>query len=300
VLVCVPHGRGPELMGDLPGEVKCVVSERPDLDAPGVTFWVPPFLRPAPTAETLTALRDLQVVQLLTAGADAWIGRLPGPVTLCDGRGIHTKATSEWALTAILSYLRDFPLFARAQARQEWAYKVTDELADKRVLIVGSGAIGEGIAARLAPFEVTIDRVARTARDGVHGLAELPDLLPKADVVVVIVPLTSQTRGMVDAAFLAALRDGALFVNAARGPVVDTEALTAELATGRIGAALDVTDPEPLPPRHPLWAMPNVLLTPHVGGSVRGTLRRAYALAGEQIRRYAAGEALINIVTGEY
>jgi phosphoglycerate dehydrogenase-like enzyme len=300
VLVCVPHERGPELMGDLPGDVKCVVSERPDLDAPELTFWVPPFLRPAPTEETLAALRDLAVVQLLTAGADAWIGRLPGSITLCDGRGIHTKATSEWTLTAILAYLRDFPLFARAQARQEWAYKVTDELADKRVLIVGAGAIGEAIAARLAPFEVTIERVARTARDGVHGLDELPRLLPQADVVVVIVPLTSQTRGMVDATFLAAMRDGALFVNAARGPVVDTAALTAELATGRIGAALDVTDPEPLPPGHPLWGMPNVLLTPHVGGSVRGTLRRAYALAGEQIRRYAAGEPLINVVTDEY
>ena len=298
--VCVPHERGQGLMGALPDGVDVVASEHPDRDAPAVEFWVPPFLRPAPTAETIAGLAGLRVIQLLTAGADAWVGRTPHGVTLCDGRGIHTPATSEWTVTAILSYLRDFPLFARTQARHEWAYKVTDELADKRVLIVGSGAIGEAIAARLEPFEVDIVRVARTPRDGVHGVDDLPRLLPDADVVVVIVPLTSQTSGMVDAAFLAAMRDGALLVNAARGPVVDTGALTAELATGRIGAALDVTDPEPLPPGHPLWDMPNVLLTPHVGGSVRGTLRRAYALAGEQVRRYAAGEPLINVVTGEY
>jgi phosphoglycerate dehydrogenase-like enzyme len=287
-------------MGKLPDGVDVVISERPDRDAPAVEFWVPAFLRPAPTAETLAGLASLRVIQLLTAGADAWVGRAPDGVTLCDGRGIHTKATSEWTLTAILSYLRDFPLFARAQSRGEWAYKVTDELADKRVVIVGSGAIGEAVAARLEPFEVEIVRVARTPRDGVYGVDDLSRLLPDADVVVVIVPLTTQTRGMVDAAFLGAMRDGALFVNAARGPVVDTEALTAELATGRIGAALDVTDPEPLPAGHPLWTMPNVLLTPHVGGSVRGTLPRAYALAGEQLRRYVAGEPLVNVVTDEY
>jgi phosphoglycerate dehydrogenase-like enzyme len=300
VLVCIPHEAGLDLMGGMPAGVEVVVTERPDQDAKAVEFWIPPFLKPAPGADAVASLGDLRVIQLLTAGVDVWIGRIPDGVTLCDGRGIHTTGTSEWVMTAILSYVRDFPAFARAQARGEWAYRVTDELAGKRVLIVGAGAIGDAIASRLAPFEVTVVQVARTPRGGVYGVAELPRLLPDADVVVVIVPLTSQTRGMVNAAFLAAMRDGALLVNAARGPITDTAALTAELATGRIGAALDVTDPEPLPADHPLWAMPNVLLTPHVGGSVRGTLRRAYALAGDQIRRFAAGEPLENVVHDEY
>jgi phosphoglycerate dehydrogenase-like enzyme len=168
------------------------------------------------------------------------------------------------------------------------------------VLIVGAGAIGEAAAARLAPFEVRLTMVARTARDGVHGIDELPDLLPDADVVVLLVPLTDATRGMVDAQFLARMPDGALLVNAARGPVVVTDALAAELATGRLGAAVDVTDPEPLPADHPLWTMPNFLLTPHVAGSVRGLLPRAYGLVGDQLRRYAAGQPLLNEVRDGY
>jgi phosphoglycerate dehydrogenase-like enzyme len=299
VRVCIAHERGRDLLGDLPPGVEITVVEGADPDLSGVEFWVPPFLRPPP-ADALAGLDELRVVQLMSAGADAWLGRLPPLVTLCDARGVHTSSTSEWAVTAILSYLRDFPRFARGQASKQWLNGRTDELAGKRVLIVGAGSIGEGIASRLAPFEVTLTLVARSARPGVHGLDELPKLLPEADVVVLVVPLTSQTTGMVDAGFLAAMPDGALLVNAARGPVVDTAALTAELASGRIGAALDVTDPEPLPVDSPLWSMPNLLLTPHVGGSVHSLWRRAYALVGDQLRRYVAGEPLINVVHGEY
>jgi phosphoglycerate dehydrogenase-like enzyme len=286
-------------MGDLPATVEVTVAEGASPDLTGVEFWVPPFLRPPP-ADVLAGLDQLRVVQLMTAGAEAWLGRLPATVTLCDARGVHTSSTSEWVVTAVLSYLREFPKFARAQERREWLQSPTDELAGKRVLIVGAGSIGEAIAARLTPFEVTLTLVARSARPGVHGLDELPKLLPEADIVVLVVPLTSETTGMVDAAFLAAMPDRSLLVNAARGPVVDSAALTAELSSGRIGAALDVTDPEPLPVDSPLWSMPNLLLTPHVGGSVRGMLRRSYALVGDQLRRYLAGEPLINVVHGEY
>ncbi|HYN94152.1 MAG TPA: 2-hydroxyacid dehydrogenase [Pilimelia sp.] len=304
----IPHQEGRALLGEPPDGVEVEVFAdvaAPPSDPAGVQFWVPPFLSGGDASAALGTLPDLRVVQLLSAGADAWVGKVGDGVTLHDARGVHDSPTAEWVVTAILAYLRGFPAFARAQARREWSYAgytPTDELAGKRVLVVGAGSIGAAIGARLAPFEVELAWAARTARPagGVHGVAELPALLPGADVVVLIVPLTGQTRGLVDAAFLAAMPDGALLVNAARGPVVDTAALTKELATGRLGAALDVTDPEPLPGEHPLWEMPNVLLTPHVGGSVRGLLPRAYRLVGEQLRRYAAGEPLANEVVDGY
>jgi phosphoglycerate dehydrogenase-like enzyme len=308
VKVWIAHEAGLPHLGTLPDEV--TVEVLPTVDAPlpsdpaDVAFWVPPFLSTGNVVPFVEKLSGLRVIQLLSAGAEVWIGRLPPSVFLCDGRGVHSSSTSEWILTAILAYLRRFPEFARAQAAREWSnrrYAPTDELADKRVLIVGAGAIGEATAARLAPFEVaSITRVARTARDGVHGVDELPVLLPEADIVVLILPLTPETTGLVDADFLARMRDGALLVNGARGPVVDTEALTAELASGRLCAAADVTDPEPLPVDHPLWTMPNFLLTPHVGGAVPGLMRRGYRLVGDQLRRYVAGEPLVNEVRDGY
>jgi phosphoglycerate dehydrogenase-like enzyme len=297
VRVSVAHENAVELMGELPADVEVVVAPEPD---PSTDIWVPTFLGTAPAAGAFDRLTALRVVQLLTAGVDTWVGRVPGHITLCDARGVHTSATAEWAVTAILAYIRDFPHFARAQARGDWAYRRTDELAGKRVLIVGAGSIGEGIADRLRPFEVSLTLVARRPRDGVHGVAELPVLLPQADIVVLTVPLTDSTIGLVDGDFLAAMPDGSLLVNAARGRVVDSPALTLELAKGRIGAALDVTDPEPLPSGDPLWQLPNVLLTPHVAASVGGVLERAYALVGDQVRRYAAGEPLLNVVTEGY
>lgn len=295
-------------MGELPPDVTVEVCEHADRlpsEAAGVRVWVPPFLGGSDATALLRELPDLAVVQLLSAGADAWAGRTPPGVTLCDARGVHDPSTAEWVVAAVLAQLRAFPTFVRAQAERRWANEgnlPTDELTGKRVLIVGAGAIGTAVRDRLAPFEVSFTLVARTARpeQGVHGVEELPRLLPEADVVIVIVPLTDQTRGLIDKDFLAAMPDGALLVNAARGPVAHTEALVTELATGRISAALDVTDPEPLPADSPLWTMPNVLLTPHVAGSVRGLLPRAYRLVGDQVRRFAAGQPLINTVVDGY
>ncbi|PZF88888.1 2-hydroxyacid dehydrogenase [Micromonospora endophytica] len=308
--VWIPHetGYAHDLLGDLPPEVTVETMADParlPSSAADVRFWVPPFLAQRQTTALLPELRELAVVQLLSAGADTWVGHVPPGVQLCDARGVHDPSTAEWVVAAILSQLRAFGTLARAQAQRRWAYAEvapTDELAGKRVLIVGAGSIGTAVRARLTPFEVEFILVARTARpdQGVHGVAELPQLLPQADVVVLLVPLTDQTRGLVDEKFLAAMRDGALLVNAARGPVARTDALVAELRSGRISAALDVTDPEPLPAEHPLWEMPNVLITPHVAGSVRGLLPRAYRLVGQQIRRYVAGERLENVVANGY
>lgn len=306
--VWIAHEQGRTLLGAVPDEVRievCTTVAAVPSDPADVRFWVPPFLSAGQSSTFLPQLTGLRAVQLLSAGADAWIAHLPAEVQLCDARGVHDPSTSEWVLAAILSSLRRFPAFALAQERREWANvgnTPTDELTGKRVLLVGAGSIGRAIEARLAPFEVSVTRVARTARpaDGVHGVGELPALLPYAQIVVLVVPLTELTRGMVDAAFLAALPDGALLVNAARGPVVDTAALLTEVASGRISAALDVTDPEPLPAGHPLWQLPNVLITPHVGGAVRGLWPRAYRLVGEQLRRFVAGEPLINRVVDGY
>jgi phosphoglycerate dehydrogenase-like enzyme len=307
VKIWVAHQQGVRYLGDLPPQLEIAIcptlDDLPD-DPATVQFWSPPFLSDggARTPALLARMTSVRVIQLMTAGAEAWIGRVPQGVTLCDARGVHDSSTSEWVLAGILAYLRAFPSYVRNQARGVWERTplITDELAGKRVLIVGAGAIGAAIEARLLPFGVEVTRVARTARDGVHGVDELPGLLPGADIVVLIVPLTAATRGMVDDKFLAAMPDGALLVNAARGPVVHTDALVAEVLPGRLHAVLDVTDPEPLPAGHPLWALPNVLITPHMAGTVRGLLRRAYGLVGDQVRRYLAGEPLINIVTGEY
>ncbi|TDB69601.1 2-hydroxyacid dehydrogenase [Micromonospora sp. KC721] len=306
--VWIPHPAGVELLGEVPLGVTVepwTDSAAPPSDPAGVRFWVPPFLAVGDTTAMLARLPDVAVVQLLSAGAEVWVDRVPEGVTLCDARGVHDSSTAEWVVTAILAQLRAFPTMIRAQARGEWVYgdvAPTDELAGKRVLIVGAGSIGAAVRARLAPFDVEFTLVARTARpaEGVHAVRDLPRLLPTADVVVLLVPLTDATRGMVDERFLAAMPDGALLVNAARGPVARTDALVAELSRGRLRAALDVTDPEPLPAGHPLWELPNVLLTPHVAGSVRGLLPRAYRLVGEQLRRFVAGEPLRNRVVEGY
>jgi phosphoglycerate dehydrogenase-like enzyme len=241
-------------------------------------------------------LPRLRLVQLLSAGAEKFVGRLPEGVVLCNARGAHTPATAEWAVAAMLAAQRGIPFFAREQAAGRWTATVERSLVGRSVLVVGAGDIGRAIGRMLAGFDVRLTYVARTAREGVHGIDELPRLLPEADVVVLVVPVTPETCGMVDAEFLAAMPDDALLVNAARGVVVDTEALLAQLTSGRLRAALDVTDPEPLPPGHPLWTAPNLLLTPHVAGAVPEANDRATATVVEQLRRVLAGQPLVNVV----
>jgi phosphoglycerate dehydrogenase-like enzyme len=200
-----------------------------------------------------------------------------------------------------MSYLlRELPQFARAQQEHRWDERHTDGLAGKRVLVLGAGDIGRRIAGAVELFGADVTLVARRAREGVRAVSELPELLPQHDVVAVAVPQTPETKRIVDARFLAAMPDGALLVNIARGTIVDTDALLAELNAGRLSAFLDVTDPEPLPPDHPLWDAPNLLLTPHVGGGTTGWQRRAYGLVREQVIRFHNGEPLSNVVVAGY
>ncbi|MFJ3308108.1 2-hydroxyacid dehydrogenase [Streptomyces sp. NPDC086549] len=269
-----------------------------------VVYVVPYMKRQPVKVRPLEQMRNLQVIQTLTAGVDDITARqsciVPG-VRLCNARGVHEASTAELALTLTLASLRGIPQFVREQQQDTWQGEFRPALADKSVLIVGYGAIGSAIEDRLTPFEVArVARVARsertTARGPVHPLTELPKLLPEADVVILSTPLTETTRGLVNADFLTLMKDGALLVNIARGPVVDTKALLTELETGRITAALDVTDPEPLPPGHPLWQAPGVLITPHVGGPTSAFLPRAKRLLVDQLHRFVNREPLRNVI----
>lgn len=268
-------------------------------------FYVVPYMKaPEISQRPLPEMTAVEVVQTLSAGIDhvqPGLKHLRRGVRLCNARGVHEASTAELTLTLILASLRGVPDFVRGQEREEWRSGFRPALADKSVLIVGYGSIGAAIEDRLAPFELArVARVARsertTARGPVHPLTELPSLLREADVVVLSTPLTETTRGLVNADFLAHMKDGALLVNVARGPVVDTKALLAELETGRITAALDVTDPEPLPKGHPLWHAPGVLISPHVGGPTSAFLPRAKRLLVDQLHRFVNRQPLRNVV----
>lgn len=248
----------------------------------------------------LARLPELQVIQLLSAGLGAWGDRVPDGVTLCNGRSVHGGSTAELAVAGLLSQLRGLPEFARDQAAARWHPRRTGDLDGASVLLLGAGDINQRVAAALAAFGARCTLLARTAREGVRTLADLPGLLPDARAVVLALPLTGETRHLVDAAFLAALPDGAIVVNVARGAIVDTVALFAETSSGRLSAFLDVVDPEPLPAEHPLWHVPTVQLTPHVGGGTTGWHARGIRLLRDQLTRLRAGEPLRNVITGEY
>jgi phosphoglycerate dehydrogenase-like enzyme len=267
----------------------------PSGEAASARVWVPGGGTGVPDG-LLEALPQLRLVQLLSAGAEQFAGRLPQGVILCNARGAHTPSTAEWVVTAVLAAQRGIPDLVRQQDAGRWSPRTFSSVVGARVLVVGAGDIGRTVGRVLAGFDAEPTFVARTARDGVHGTDELPRLLPHADVVVVLVPVTPETTGLVDAAFLAAMADGALLVNASRGVVVDTGALLAELQAGRLRAALDVTDPEPLPEGHPLWSAPGLLLTPHVAGMVPETNARAAAAVTDQLARIVAGRPLVNVV----
>jgi phosphoglycerate dehydrogenase-like enzyme len=318
VRVGVDENLAQELIANFPPEAEIVRIPRRPSGTLDVDFWIIPFARKS-AQETFQHLRGVKVVQSMMAGVDWITPWLPKDVTLCDGRGLHDISASEWVLTAILTSLKRFPYYRDMQLRQEWKGQASipdgfmkvagpqvgqyavlgDDLAGKTILIVGYGSIGEAIEARLLPFGVKVVRVARRARSApeVFAVSELHRLLPEADIAIAIVPLTSETQGLIGAEEISLMKPGALLVNAARGPVVVTEALVEALQQERIRAVLDVTDPEPLPAGHTLWSAPNCMITPHVGGSTPEFIHRAFRFGAEQVSRFIAGKELQNIVT---
>ena len=278
----------PDLLGDPPEGLRYETAVPRDDDLPDsvgeVEFYVPDYQVGPGQGRVLERMPRLRVVQTLTAGVDHIRDEMPDGVLLCNGRGIHNASTAELALTLTLASLRGVPGFVRDQDAGRWNQGWRTSLADRTVLIVGYGDIGRDIEKRLVPFEVDVLRVARTAREGVHTLDDLPDLLPRADVVILVIPGTSETKGLVDSGFLGRMRHGALLVNVGRGPLVVTDDLVAALEAGTVRAALDVTDPEPLPEDHPLWSAPGVLVTPHVGGATPAMWPRAYRLVRRAAR----------------
>jgi phosphoglycerate dehydrogenase-like enzyme len=260
---------------------------------------VPPYMDAADKVGALAGV-ECRLVQSQSIGYDDLVEVLPAGHVLANAASVHEPSTAELAVGLMIAAQRGIPEFVRAADEGRWAPVRRASLADRRVLLLGVGGVGRAIEDRLAPFEVELTRVASRARDDerghVHGIDELPELLPAAEIVVVGVPLTEATTGLVDAGFLAALPDGALVVNVARGKVADPEAVLAEARSGRLRFALDVVDPEPLPEGHPLFALPNVLITPHVGGASSAMMPRMARLLREQIERLLADEEPRNIV----
>jgi phosphoglycerate dehydrogenase-like enzyme len=294
--VSVPPGALREALGALPDGVELLEW---DLDGPAprdhIDLVVRPNVRGLAPLEWLSTV-SARLVQSPAIGFDGVAGVLPPGHVLANAAGVHEDSTAEQAVTLVLAAQRDVPYYVHTAEEGRWATRTSPGVLGRTVLLLGVGGVGQAVEARLRPFGPSIVRVGRTARDGVHGADELPVLLPRADVVVVTVRLDASTVRLVDAGFLAQMRDGALLVNVARGSVVDTDALVAATASGRLRAALDVTDPEPLPREHPLWRIPGVLVTPHVAGATPEAMPRMARLVRAQVDRMLAGEPPLNVV----
>jgi phosphoglycerate dehydrogenase-like enzyme len=260
---------------------------------------VPPYMGARDRLVNLEGLH-VHLVQGLTAGYDGVADVLPKDMVFANAASVHETSTSEMTLALILASQRGIPDFVRAAQKGHWAPAWHESLADRSVLLVGYGGVGKAIESKLLAFEASVVRVARTQRTDergvIHAFTELPSLLGAADIVVVVVPLTDETTHLVDEKFLTMMRDGALLVNVARGPVADTDALLAHAKSGRLRLALDVTDPEPLPEGHPLFALENVLISPHVGGATSAALPRMARLLQTQFARMRNGDEPLNIV----
>lgn len=261
-----------------------------------IEFYVPKYMAGKASYEPIIHMPNLKVVQLMMAGYEEALPYMRDGVTLCNARTVHDASTAELAIGLAIAVRRGFPQFIRDQDKGVWNHKRNPTLVDSKVAIIGFGSIGQEIASMLKPFHTEVTGFSRTGSNGSKKISELDALLPTFDVVILITPLTDETRHLMDARRLALMKDGATLINVARGPVVDTDALVRELNSGRISAGVDVTDPEPLPAEHPLWKCPNLLISPHVGGNSAAFVPRGHQLITDQLIRISQGEPLINIV----
>ncbi len=292
-----------EYLGEVAGVVPVVVGSAPVEEAvrlADVELFIPSSSGPTFGLQAVPSMPRLRVIQSATAGVEHLLAHVPRGVQLCSARGCVDYAVAEWVVAMVLAWARRIPEAVDAQRARRWRAVPSRSLRGATVLVVGHGAIGRSVESRLLPFGTTVRAVARRARDGVAGREALLDLVPEADVVVLTLPLTAETRGLVDETFLALMRDASLLVNPARGGLVDQDALVRELRRGRISAALDVTDPEPLPGDSELWDLPNVTITPHSAAFTTCATESTLAFLAEQVARYAAGEELRNVVAGSY
>ncbi|WP_336660242.1 2-hydroxyacid dehydrogenase [Leucobacter sp. USHLN153] len=297
---------------DVLGEVEGVEFVEWNLEGPAprdhFDIVIPPYWESARRLSGLAGI-PVRLVQWQSIGYNGVDRHLPEGIPLANAATVHETSTAELAVALTLAAQRGLQQFIHDADAERWNLQSFPSVADRKVLLIGYGGVSKAVEARLAGFEVDITRLARTSRTEqnlagdtveVHGFDTLHECLAKAEIVILAVPLTDDTRGMLDAAALAQLPDGALVVNVARGPVVNTEALVAELVAGRVRAALDVTDPEPLPEGHPLWTTPNTIITPHVGGDSSAMLPRVTALIHRQIEHLKRGETPENLVIGEW
>lgn len=287
---------------EVPADVEVIYcddfNEASDADFAKANYVVIPYLSPlSDIANAIPKMKNLEVLQTITAGFDTVLPITPTGVTLCNAPGVHNDSTSEMALTITLAMLREIPDLVRLQDKHEWGAFFSTSLADKKVLLIGYGGVGQAVESRLIPFGCEVTVVASKARANVKGISELPELIPGADVVILTVPLNESTQGLVDAKFLANMKTGALLVNVARGKVVDTDALVAALKSGHIKAGLDVTEPEPLPEDHPLWTAPNCLITAHLGGDTDVFYPRALSRIQSQLALWTSGRELECVIT---
>jgi phosphoglycerate dehydrogenase-like enzyme len=265
-------------------------------DLESIEFYGPRYMGGPQAIAMVPQMKSLKVIQSPNAGVDDVLKIRPEGVTLCNAAGVHDASTAELAVGLAIASRRGFAPFAIQQQAQHWQHERMPSLSDSKIAIIGFGNIGKTIMKMLSGFEVTVTPFSKSGRDGSLTFDHFDRLLPTFDVVILIVPLTDQTRHLMNAERLAAMKDGAALINVARGAVVDTEALIRELNSGRITAGLDVTDPEPLPDGHPLWSARNVIITPHVGGDSEAFTPRGRKLVEEQLARFAAGEPLLHIV----
>ncbi len=296
--VWLPDNPARASLGELPEAVEINLIPRDGAlpqEIETVEFLVPPYGSHR-VIGALPRFGALRVVQANSVGVD-WIApSVPEGVALCSARGTRDAPVAEWVVGTILDSYKGLARFRRQQEQEQWKPLMPRELTGSKVLIVGYGSIGRAVEDRLRPFGVEVTGVASRQRRNIHGVDAIDELLPHADIVIVLLPATSETVWLMEKRRLARLKTGALLINAGRGSVIDTDALCAELESGRLEAALDVTDPEPLPPESPLWRLPNVLVTPHVAGDSPAADQRVYELVGDQIRRHLMGHPLLNVV----